>query len=172
MYQNIHTRPRASLIRGTLDSTEFRLATIDDAAELAQLFATSFSESNYRERGIVYSVPRARAWLEGVISTGSCPHLVAIVEDRIVGAISYALDDTFCEKPVAVLHMFYALKEHRRSAIGRVLAALVCESAAQDGAVAFHAPLASSGLPEMATIRNLFAHAGFEPIGVIMGRKL
>ncbi len=168
MYQNAH---RAALVRDTLETTEFRLATIDDVPELAQLFATFFAEARYQDRGIVYDLERAKRWLERVIFSGSCPHLVAVVDTKIVGSVSYDLDQTFCVEPVAVLHTIYVLPEYRRSAIGRVLAALVCEAASADGAIAFHAPLAS-GMIETSTLKNLFVHAGFEPIGVIMGRRL
>jgi hypothetical protein len=43
--------------------------------------------------------------------------------------------------------------------------------AKNDGAVAFHAPLAS-GMVESVTLANLFVHAGFDEIGKIMGRRL
>jgi hypothetical protein len=40
-----------------------------------------------------------------------------------------------------------------------------------DEAVAFHAPIASE-LPDVPALRNLFRHAGFDDIGLILGRGL
>jgi L-amino acid N-acyltransferase YncA len=165
------TPARAALVMAVLDRTDFRVATKDDASELAALFAVFFEEARYRDRGIVYSRERALRWLEGVLANGKCPHVVATVDNKIVGACSYSFDDTFCVEPVAVLHTVYVLREHRRSVIGRMLVVLACDMAKNDGAVAFHAPLAS-GMVESVTLANLFVHAGFDEIGKIMGRRL
>ena len=163
----------ARIVRNVFADFTFRAATPDDAAELADLFETFFSEARYRDRGIVYSHERALAWLKGVIASGACPHVVAARLDthEIVGATSFTMDSTFCVDPVAVLHTIYVLKAYRRTAIGRVLAALMVDLALAEGAVAFHAPLAS-GMGESGSLQNLFQHAGFEQIGVIMGRRL
>jgi GNAT superfamily N-acetyltransferase len=70
-----------------------------------------------------------------------------------------------------VLGTLYVVPGHRRSAVGRVLVAVATEMAEGDGACAFHAPLAS-GMEEMKSLINLFAKAGFVPIGTILGRSL
>jgi hypothetical protein len=90
---------------------------------------------------------------------------------KLVGSISYSLDETFCVEPVAVLNTVYVVPEERRSALGRVLVALVSNLARQDGACAFHAILAS-GMIEQKTLANLFAREGFDDIGVVMGKRL
>ena len=137
--------PRERLVTPTRPTTTNTVSPhADEANEIALLFERFFAESGYPSRGIKYSVGKAEAWLERVqITQGSCPHLVAIRDDRIVGVISYSLDETFCIDPVAVLHMFYVAPEHRRSAVSMVLVALCVDAARNDGAVAFHAPLAS-----------------------------
>ena len=162
--------PRSRLFQQALDQVGYRLAESQDAAEIARLFQTFFDEAHYQDRGIVYDLDRATAWIEGVVQLGSCPHLVAVRNGAIIGAVSYSLDGTFCLAPVAVMHMIYVLKEHRRSAIGRVLVALATDLAKGDGACAFHAPIASE-MSEQQSLVNLFGHGGFEPIGVIMGRR-
>ena len=115
-----------------------------EANEIALLFEqASSSTPAFRSRGIKYSVGKAEAWLRAVITRGSCPHLVARKDDAIVGAISFSMDDTFCVQPVAVLHMLYVTPAHRRSAVSMVLVALCVDAARNDGAAAFHAPLAA-----------------------------
>jgi L-amino acid N-acyltransferase YncA len=168
--QSRFSRHKRAILK-VMQEVEFRLATPHDAREIAVLFQTFFSEAGYKDRGIRYSLEKAEKWLEGVIANGVVPHVVAVCRDQIVGAISYSLDGTFCEEPVAVLHMFYVLKEHRRSAIGRVLAAMMGHLAGQDGACAVHAPLAGE-MSESQSLVNLFAHDGYTPIGVILGRKI
>src|SRR5580765_6092038 len=163
--------PRKRLFKQALDRLDYRVAVGDDAPEIARLFKTFFDEAHYQDRGIVYDLDRATAWIADVVRRGSCPHLVAVYAGRIVGAISYSLDDTFCVEPVAVLHMLYVLKDHRKSAIGRVLLALATELAKGDGACAFHAPIASE-MDEQPSLVNLFGRGGFKPIGLILGRRL
>src|SRR4029077_1934066 len=163
--------PRKRLFQQALDRLDYRVAVRDDAPEIARLFQTFFDEAHYQDRGIVYDLDRATAWIAGVVQHGSCPHLVATCDGRIVGAVSYSLDDTFCVEPVAVMHMLYALKPHRRSAIGRVLIALATEMAKGVGACAVHAPIAREP-DEQSSLITLFGRGGFTPIGLILGRRL
>jgi len=163
--------PRKRLFAEAVNTVDYRVALPGDAPEIARLFETFFNEAHYKDRGIVYALDRATAWIEGVIRDNSCPHIAALHDGAIVGAISYSLDDTFCVEPVAVLHMLYVLKDHRKSAIGRVLLALATELAKGDGACAFHAPIASE-MDEQPSLVNLFGRGGFKPIGLILGRRL
>ena len=162
--------PRERLVGDAVDNYTYRFASRDEANELALLFEKAFIDSGFASRGIKYSVAKAEAWLRNVIVKGSCPHLVAAKDGAIIGAISYAMDETFCVEPVAVMHMLYIEPAHRRSAVGPVLVSLCVDAARNDGAVAFHSPIAAQ-VREQSLI-NLFAHAGFGPIGVIMGRSL
>ena len=162
--------PHERLTLEAINGYEYRFASRDEANELAFLFEQACIESGFPSRGIVYSVGKAEAWLRRVILQGSCPHLVALKDNEIVGAISYAMDETFCVQPVAVMHMLYIKPAHRRSAVSKVLTALCVDAARNDGAVAFHAPIAAE-VKERSLV-NLFAHLGFEPIGTIMGRAL
>ncbi len=161
---------RERLVLEAVESFVYRFATRDEAHDLALLFEDAFIDSGFLSRGIRYSVSKAEAWLRRVIMQGSCPHLVALKDDEIVGAISYALDETFCIDPVAVMHMLYIKPPYRKSALGRVLVGLCVDAAKADGAAAFHAPIAAE-VRERSLV-NLFAHGGFEPIGAIMGRAL
>jgi L-amino acid N-acyltransferase YncA len=163
--------PRKRLFQEALDDIEYRVAVADDAPEIARLFHTFFGEAHYQDRGIAYDLDRATDWVASVVQQGSCPHIVALCKGVIVGAVSYSLDSTFCVRPVAVMHMIYVLKAHRRSAIGRVLIALATDLAKNEDACAFHAPIASE-MSEQRSLINLFRHGGFEPVGVILGRSL
>jgi len=165
---------RHKLVAETLEGIDFALASLADVAELGYLFEKFFSEAGYKDRGIVFSYERAVAWLERVIRFGAYPHIIARThgyDGRIVGVTSYSLDDSFCVDPVAVLGTLYVVPEHRRSAVGRILVAVATEAAKGDGAIAFHAPLAS-GMIETKSLINLFTKAGFDEIGTILGRSL
>jgi GNAT superfamily N-acetyltransferase len=165
--------PQRRLVQRTLDDVDFGLAGKSDVDELVALFDDFFEEADYKSRGIVYAPSKAKAWLDRVIAYGACPHIIARSRDdnTIIGVTSYSLDDSFCFAPVAVLGTLYVVPGHRRSAVGRVLVAVATEMAEGDGACAFHAPLAS-GMEEMKSLINLFAKAGFVPIGTILGRSL
>ena len=54
---------RERLFNAALTDVDYRLATRDDAHELALLFEMAFNESGFPSRGIRYSVPKAEAWL-------------------------------------------------------------------------------------------------------------
>src|SRR4029077_11936336 len=166
---SLSTRKR--LFQQALERVEYRVATPEDALEIARLFQIFFSEAHYQDRGIVYDLDKAAAWIEGVVRNDSCPHIVVVHDGVIVGAPSYPLDGTFCVEPVAVMHMIYVLKAFRRSAIGRVLVALATNLAKEDGACAFHAPIAGE-MDEQQSLINLFGRGGFTPIGLILGRRL
>jgi hypothetical protein len=158
-------------IKQTLDDIVVELATTSDAPELASLFQRFFDEAGYKTRGVVYHSGKAEAWLDSVIDNGSYPHIVARRDSVIIGAISYGLDDTFCEQPIAVMNTLYVEPYYRKSTVGGLLLGLACECAKGDGAVAFHAPVASQ-MTEAASLQNLLVKAGFDPVGFIMGRKL
>ena len=164
-------RPIGGLVLKALDDVRFELAGAGDADELNRLFQRFFDEAHYRDRGIVYSPGRAGEWLQRVLSTGSTPHIVARREGAIVGVVSFGLDDTFCERPVAVLHTVYVVPDQRRSAIGLILVMSAINLAREEGACAFHAPIAS-GLKEQASLANLLRRCGCETIGTILGRSL
>ena len=162
--------PRERLVTAAVDNYDYRFASRDEANELALLFEKAFIDSGFPSRGIEYSVAKTEAWLRDQIARGSCPHLIALKDDAIIGAISYALDETFCKEPLAIMHMLYIEPAHRRSAVGAVLVSLCVDAARNDGAVAFHAPIAAE--VREGSLINLFTHAGFAPIGTIMGRSL
>jgi len=165
-------RIRARAIKETLLDVRIEGARLSDVGELNDLFEQFFAESGYGDRGIVYSRARAGEWLARVIEFGLTPHIVARLNDKIIGVISYDLDHSFCKDPIAVLHTIYVVPLHRRTAIGRMLVGLATITAkTTDGACAFHAPVAS-GMDETTSLQNLFARGGFEPIGFIMGRAL
>jgi GNAT superfamily N-acetyltransferase len=148
------------------------LAGSSDTDELDELFQRFFAEAGYASRGIVYSSDKARAWIHEAISFCHCPHIIARIDNKIVGVLSYSLDDTFCEKPIAVMHVFYVVPEHRKSALGRMLLQFALDLATTvDEACAFHAPVASE-VGDVASLVNLFQKAGFTAVGFIAGKAL
>ena len=81
---------------------------------------------------------------------------------------SFAMDETFCVEPVAVMHMLYVKPAHRRTAVGRVLVGLADARERRRGRFS----RADRRGVTSASLVNLFANAGFDPIGAIMGRRL
>jgi L-amino acid N-acyltransferase YncA len=160
------------LVRETLDGIDFGLASPVDADELAGLYRQFFDEARYQDRGVVFDLDKVLAGLGEKSLFDRYPHIVARTHgDEIVGFVSYSLDSAFSVAPIAVMDVIYVVPERRRSALGRVLVALVLETAIGDGACAFHAPVAS-GTEASKSLLNLFKHAGFIEIGVIVGRSL
>jgi GNAT superfamily N-acetyltransferase len=163
---------KRQLVLGTLAGAVFEPASVADAAELADLGALFFAETGYAQRGVVYDRDRACAALTDALHRGTSPHVVVRVGGKIVGLLSYVLDHTFCERPIACMTKIYVVPEHRASAIGRVLLGLAAATAADvDGACMFLASF-SSEIKETKTLENLFARAGFERVGSVMARAL
>ncbi len=154
-----------------LPRCEYDLATVSDVVALTYLFKDFFSESNYAQKGITFSPNKSAAWLRRAISSGLFPHVVARIDEKIIGVISWSMDDSFCEEPIAILHTIYVRPEYRRSPIGRMLVSFMLDIAKHEGACSITAPI-SSGLQEMKSLSNLFKKAGFEQSGVILSRAL
>lgn len=150
---------------------EFDLATARDVVPLTYLFKEFFAESDYAQKGITYSPNKAAVWLKRVIETGAFPHVIARVGEKIVGVISWSMDDSFCEEPVAVLHTIYVKPEHRRSPIGRMLVSFMIDIATHEGAAAISAPI-SSGMKETKSLQNMLGKCGFTHAGAIMTKGL
>lgn len=158
----------------TLDNLDervsFRSADVNDVPNVMRLYERFYEEAVYKDL-LEWDAAKARATiLEGVF-TDTRPHLVAIVDQEIVGFLAYILDDTFSVKPCQVLMEFYVAPEHRRSAIGRALLAMAIQEGRHAGAGAFHAPVAS-GMREARSLFNMFTKAGFEQFGFMMRRGL
>lgn len=156
-------------VKKKIPQADFDLASVSDVVPLTYLFKEFFSESDYAEKGITYSPNKAASWLRRVIQTGVFPHIIARVDNKIVGVISWSMDDSFCEEPVAVMHTIYVKPDYRRSPIGRILVSLALDIAKNEGACAFSAPI-SSGMMETKTLQNLFAKIGFKQSGTIFTR--
>jgi L-amino acid N-acyltransferase YncA len=159
------------LFKTALDGVDYRMATAEDAPAIAHVYDLFFHETGYPARGIVFSLERTTSWIEGTLRRGVFPHLLAICNGQIIGVFSYQLDDMFCVQPVAVLQVVYVLEAYRSQGIARMLIKLCVDLAKNDGACAFHAPIASEMIQESALVR-IFAENGFGRIGLIVGRSL
>ena len=138
--------------------------------ELMELYDSFYAEAVYKEM-LEFDPERAtRTILHGIV-TDQRPHILAFVDQKPVGFISWVLDHTFSVKPCQVMMELYVLPEHRRSAIGRQLVGLSVLEGRHAGAGAYHAPVAS-GMTEARTLFNLFSKAGFRQHGFMMRRKL
>jgi L-amino acid N-acyltransferase YncA len=158
----------------TLDNLDgkvlFRFADVDDVPELLALYIRFYEEAVYKDF-LTFSPERSRDTILSGIVMDSRPHILAVIEQEIVGFIAYILDHTFSVRPCQVLMEFYVAPEQRRGAIGRALLAMAIQEGKTANAGAFHAPVAS-GMVEARSLLNLFSKAGFSQFGTIMRRGL
>jgi GNAT superfamily N-acetyltransferase len=143
----------------------------DDLAPLMDLYRRFYAEAVYKDF-IEWDDARATSTVEARVKHHVRPHILAIVDGEMVGFICWELDHSFSVKPVAVLFEFYVQPEHRRSAIGRFLMRIALWVAKDDGACAFHAPIASGMRETAGTMRNMLVKEGLEDLGYIMRKKL
>jgi len=148
----------------------FRFATAADVPALLELYGLFYKEAAYKDM-LDYDEQRVAATILDGILNDVRPHIVAELDESLVGFISYWLDHTFSKQPCLVLMELYVHPDFRRGAIGRALVGLAIQEGINAKAGAFHAPI-SSGMGEARSLFNLFLKAGFEPFGVIMRRKL
>jgi len=144
-----------------------RMATVDDVPALVDLFDRFFHETQYAAH-MEYSRDNSARYLEHVIGTGMSPHILAVLEDTVIGELSYHIDRSFCVEPMAILDEFYVIPEFAGTPVGRALVAAamdICRNV--EGANCFHAVL-SSGHKRARTLVNLFKKFGAQEIGTVM----
>jgi L-amino acid N-acyltransferase YncA len=158
----------------TLDNLDkhvaFRSADVDDTPEIMGLYERFYAEAVYKDF-LEFDPQRARKTIAGEIAADIRPHILATIDDEIVGFIAYILDHSFSVRPCQVLMELYVVPEQRLSAIGRALVALAIQEGQVAGAGAFHAPIAS-GLRNAVSLRNLFLKAGFTDMGFVLRKGL
>ena len=162
-----HTRITRENIK---EFVSFRLATPDDVPELIAVYQRFYAEAVYKDF-LEFDPARARETILNGITYDGRPHILATIDDVIVGFIATVIDHSFSVKPCAVLMELYVIPEWRRGAIGRGLVGLAVLEAKRKGAGAFHAPVAS-GMTEARSLFNLFDKAGFTQFGYMMRRGL
>jgi len=152
------------------ERVSFRFADANDVPELLLRYEMFYEEAVYKDF-LDWDRHRARETILNGIVTDDRPHIVAQIEDSIVGFISYVLDHSFSTRPCQVLMEFYVVPEYRRSAIGRALLAMAIQEGKAADAGAFHAPIAS-GMRAARSLFNMFDKAGFRQFGFMMRREL
>ena len=160
--------------RITLDNLDehvrFRFADANDVPELISLYEMFYEEAVYKDF-LEWDRARARETILNGIVTDDRPHILAIVEDSLVGFIAYTLDHTFSVRPCLVMMECYVHPEYRLSAIGRALVSMMIQEGKAAGAGACHAPIAS-GMRAARSLAHLFEKAGFEQMGWVMRKGL
>ena len=158
----------------TLDNLDqnvaFRFADVNDVPELMALYERFYAEAVYKDL-LEWDAERARETILDGVCADTRPHILAVVDEALVGFLAYVLDHTFSRRPCQVLMEFYVAPEHRRSAIGRALLAMAIQEGKRADAGAFHAPVAS-GMRAARSLFNMFNKAGFEQFGFMCRRKL
>ena len=160
--------------RITLDNLDqrvmFRFAEARDVPELLLRYEQFYEEAVYKDF-LQWDRHRARETILHGITSDERPHIVAVVEERIVGFVAYVLDHSFSVRPCQVLMELYVTPDCRRSAIGRGLLSMAVQEGKAANAGAFHAPVAS-GMAAQRTLFNMFDKAGFKQFGYMMRRGL
>jgi len=161
------------LLEAALDRYTFRLAVPGDEDGIVDLWPEHWAEAHYPDRGIEPDEHRYYEWVQRTLENGSHPRILAIDSTNhiVVGFFAYSLDRNFSKKPVAVMGTFFVRKAHRRSAVPAILLELGIDTARNDGACAFHAPITSETMSSRA-LENSFKRLGFNTIGTMMGRAL
>jgi L-amino acid N-acyltransferase YncA len=156
----------------TLDNLDervtFRFADADDVPDVLALYIRFYDEAVYKDF-LEFDPARARDTILNGIIADTRPHIIAEVDQEIVGFLAYILDHTFSVRPCQVLMEFYVAPEFRRSAIGRALLAMAIQEGKAADAGAFHAPVAS-GMREARSLFNMFDKAGFKQFGFMTRR--
>jgi GNAT superfamily N-acetyltransferase len=158
----------------TLDNLDqrvaFRFADVNDVPDLMRLYERFYVEAIYKDF-LDWDHERARDTILNGVVADTRPHILAVVDQELVGFLAYVLDHTFSVRPCMVLMEFYVVPEFRRSAIGRALLGMAIQEGKNVNAGAFHAPVAS-GMAAARSLFNLFDKAGFEQFGFMCRRKL
>jgi len=158
----------------TLDNLDqrvtFRFADVNDVPELMALYERFYEEAVYKDL-LEWDAKRARETILDGVCADTRPHILAVVDQALVGFLAYILDHTFSRRPCQVLMEFYVVPEHRRSAIGRALLAMAIQEGKAADAGAFHAPVAS-GMSAARSLFNMFDKAGFHQFGFMLRRPL
>lgn len=158
----------------TLDNLDqnvaFRFADVNDVPEMMRLYERFYVEAVYKDF-LEWDSERARETVLHGVFTDTRPHIVAIVDETLVGFLAYIFDHSFSVRPCQVLMEFYVVPEYRRSAIGRALLAMAIQEGRHANAGAFHAPVAS-GMRAARSLFNLFNKAGFEQFGFMCRKAL
>lgn len=156
----------------TLDNLDqrvtFRFADVNDVPEVMRLYERFYAEAVYKDF-LEWDAARARETVLNGVLTDNRPHIIAVIDDEIVGFLAYILDHSFSVRPCMVLMEFYVAPEYRRSAIGRALLSMAIQEGKAANAGAFHAPVAS-GLAAARSLFNMFDKAGFSQFGYMMRR--
>lgn len=150
---------------------EVRLAKKEDIPALVAFGRAFFAESQYGLFGVEFSERVAEAYLTEAVSETFVPHLVATIDGLPVGGVSFSYDNSFSERPIAVLQNIYVEKKFRRSAIGRILIMMAADLAKSEGACAFFAPV-NSGTGNTHSLGNMLLKGGFDMTGYITTRRL
>jgi GNAT superfamily N-acetyltransferase len=155
----------------TYPAIEVRLATLDDVEQLVMLAMTLLRESPTYNALFPYDPAATRKHMQLAIRTQCMPYIVAVHDGRIVGTISYTMDDSFSDSKCAVMGDLFAYREYRFTPVGRTLVTALFDLVKHRGAVAIHMPIAG-GHEAMPTLKNMLKKFGAEDIGVIMRKVL
>ncbi len=150
---------------------EFRLADENDVPALVELGREQFETSRYADFGVQFSEAQTEKFLTFALSNAYIPHILAMIDGKAVGGISFTYDHSFSKQPIAVMQNLFVTKKYRRTLIGRMLVMMAADIAKDEQACAFFAPVNNGG-DHVHSLGNLLAKGGFHMTGYIMSRKL
>ena len=144
-----------------------RMATVADVPALLDLIDRFFHESRYAAH-LTFSREASQRYLENVIGSGMCPHIVASLGGAAIGMISYHIDRSFCVEPLAVMDEIYVIPEFAGTPVGRTLISAAMDMCRDvEHANCMHIVI-SSGHKRARTLVNAFKKFGAQEVGTVM----
>lgn len=150
---------------------EIRMAEISDIPAIMPLAKEFFDQTQFKYFGVEFSKTNGEQYLAMIIEHSLTPLLLATVDDKVVGWVTFSYDVSFFKHPIAVLNTIYVTKKYRRTVIGRMLVSAALEMAKEDKACAFYAPV-NSGTSSVESLGNMLSKAGMVLSGTIYSRGL
>jgi predicted N-acetyltransferase YhbS len=145
------------------------MADENDVPQLVTLGREQFETSRYKDFGVEFSEAQTEKFLTFALTNVLIPHLVATIDGKIVGGISFSYDHSFSKRPIAVMQNLFVTKKYRRTLIGRMLVMMAADIAKDEQACAFFAPVNNGG-EHVHSLGNLLAKGGFHMTGYIMSK--
>jgi L-amino acid N-acyltransferase YncA len=154
-----------------LDPLSLRVGKPADVEPLLRKYGLDhFTEGGF-DAFAEWDLERAIREMTKQVARSDTPFIVATVGGEDVGWISWYFMHTFTRRPIACLWTIYVNPEQRRSAVGQRLIWAAMDLARIEGACAFFATVAPTGLGGQALCR-LFQGFGFEPMAGAFSKRL
>lgn len=147
-----------------IDNLTLRVGKPADVAPLL----TAYGADHFYEGGFgqfsTFDLDRAIREMTRQVERDDTPVAIAEIGGEFAGWVSWTMMHVFTVAPIAVLWTIYVRPEYRHGAVGRRLIWSAIDIARREGACAFFATVAPTGVGGQA-LCHLFREFGFAPMG-------